>query len=85
MIDTDQMRVDFNRWREDSINANGFAPTSWQAWQAVTGELQAEIDEQARLLGMSAERELSLLAQIDQLKRKVDGLERAVFLATTYG
>ena len=33
-----------------------------------------EIDEQARLLGMSAERELSLLAEIEQLKKIINKL-----------
>lgn len=33
-----------------------------------------EIQEQARLLGMSAERELSLLAEIEQLKKIINKL-----------
>lgn len=33
-----------------------------------------QIEEQARLLGMSAERELSLLAEIEQLKKIINKL-----------
>lgn len=38
------------------------------------GEAHKEIDEQARLLGMSAERELSLRAEIEQLKKIINKL-----------
>ena len=37
-------------------------------------EAHNEIQEQARLLGMSAERELSLLAEIEQLKKIINKL-----------
>ena len=35
-------------------------------------ELQTELNEQARLLGMSAERELALLAEIERLRAVFD-------------
>ena len=40
-------------------------------------ELEAEVDEQARLNGMGAERELALRAEVERLRRAVEVIETA--------
>lgn len=46
--------------------------------EEMSKELQAEIEEQARLLGMSGSREAKLLARINFLEMEVDRLTSAI-------
>jgi septal ring factor EnvC (AmiA/AmiB activator) len=39
-------------------------------------EMQAEINEQARIIGMSGEREASLLARVERLERENEALRK---------
>lgn len=47
------------------------AYVNYDEYRRVYDELKQENDENCRLLGMSAERELALLAEIDRLKAKL--------------
>ena len=41
-------------------------------------ELQSEVNEQARLLGMSAERELALITKVELQQREIDRLRAQI-------
>ena len=53
----------------DAMPSSGYALPNQAA--AELRRLHEEVNEQARLLGMSAERELALLAKIDRLERQL--------------
>lgn len=53
----------------DAMPSSGYALTNQAANEL--RRLHEEVNEQARLLGMSAERELALLAEIDKLERQL--------------
>ena len=57
----------------DALETYGPAPWANSAHQAAIElrRLHEEVTEQARLLGISAERELSLLAKIDRLEKQL--------------
>lgn len=56
----------------DSENAGPTAAEMKMAREI--GRLRAEVEEQARLLGMGSEREAKLLAEIERLRARVDAL-----------
>lgn len=47
-------------------------------------QLQAELTEQARIIGMGAERELALIAERDQLRAEVESKTRALRIIHTW-
>ena len=53
----------------DAMPSSGYALPNQAATEL--RRLHEEVNEQARLLGMSAERELALLAKIDRLERQL--------------
>ena len=56
-----------------------------KALEAERDQLHAEVMEQARLLGMSGERELSLRAEIDRLRKDADRMDWLADPANTIG
>ena len=54
----------------DAMPSSGYALPNQAATEL--RRLHEEVNEQARLLGMSAERELALLAKIDRLERQLE-------------
>lgn len=49
-----------------------------QTLQRKNKQLRAEINEQARLLGISAEKELALMAKVEQLKKELKAINAAL-------
>ena len=60
---------------EDGTYADDCTQRHWWTWQnaqaARIAELEAEVDEQARINGMGAERELALRAEVERLQRAI--------------
>ena len=68
---------------EDGTYKDDHTQRHWWTWQNALlrriPELEAEVQEQARLNGMGAERELALMAQVSRLEAERDGLNAARF------
>ena len=60
-----------NRWRKHN---QAEATATLESEREANKQLTEELNEQARLLGISAEKELALLAKVEQLERERDRL-----------
>jgi hypothetical protein len=82
-----ECRQELDRLRAENellVREHKMAMAAIEGHVAQKDELRAECDEQARLLGMSGERELSLLAEIDGLKLLVQNYRLTCGSAITH-
>ena len=62
-----QQAVNRNEWGDYVLITTA---TYWMAWQAAIADLEPELMEQCRIIGMGAERELALQAKLDASERE---------------
>lgn len=76
-----ETREAIERWRQGKINIwDDMARLEKErdALEIKISELQKELDEQCRLLGISAEREVSLLGKLEMQKKDILSLNKAL-------
>jgi DNA polymerase/3'-5' exonuclease PolX len=75
MSDLYKIYCELNSLEGFKSNSERLLAVQIKAANEVASELRAEVLEQARLLGMGAEREAKLLAEIERLRARVEELE----------